>query len=242
MKTATGIQIQGSVSIAGTRLIEALDMHISAGEWSCLLGPSGAGKSTLLYLIADLASHVDFEGTCTADDRQPLAGRISYMAQMDLLMPWLTILDNTLIGARLRQEVPDADKAKALLEQLGLGAYSGRYPSQLSGGQRQRVALARTLMEEREIVLLDEPFSALDAGTRAQMQELSAQWLKGKTVLHVTHDPSEAARLGEQIWLLDADGLQQIDTPDLTIPRLVDHPQTLACQGRLLKRLMRLAA
>jgi putative hydroxymethylpyrimidine transport system ATP-binding protein len=242
MKTPVGIHIQGSVSIADIQLIKILDMNIKAGQWSCLLGPSGVGKSTLLYLIADLASHVDFEGTITADDQQPLAGRISYMAQTDLLMPWLSILDNVRIGSRLRREAPDTDKAKTLLERLGLGAQMHRTPSQLSGGQRQRAALARTLMEEREIVLLDEPFSALDSGTRAQMQELSSQWLAGRTVLHVTHDPAEAARLGEQIWLLDRGGLQQVATPTAAIARPVDDLETLACQGQLLRLLRELAS
>jgi len=237
MKDPVGIQIHGSVSIAGKLLIGTLDMPIKAGQWSCLLGPSGAGKSTLLHLIADLAPHVDFKGTILADDHAPLTGRISYMAQSDLLMPWLSILDNTLIGSRLRHEKPDKTKAIDLLEKLGLQAYMHRTPSQLSGGQRQRVALARTLMEEREIVLLDEPFSALDAGTRAQMQELSARWLKGRTVLHVTHDPAEAARLGEQIFLLGAEGLSPVQPPSAEIARPVDDPETLACQGDLLKRL-----
>jgi putative hydroxymethylpyrimidine transport system ATP-binding protein len=164
------------------------------------------------------------------------------MAQTDLLMPWLSILDNVRIGSRLRREAPDTDKAKTLLERLGLGAQMHRTPSQLSGGQRQRAALARTLMEEREIVLLDEPFSALDAGTRAQMQELSSQWLAGRTVLHVTHDPAEAARLGEQIWLLDRDGLQQVATPTAAIARPVDDLETLACQGQLLRLLRELAS
>ena len=237
MKTPVGLHIQGSVSIAGSPLIESLDMDIKAGQWSCLLGPSGVGKSTLLYLIAGLAAHVDFEGSITTNDQLPLAGRISYMAQTDLLMPWLSILDNTVIGSRLRREAPDTEKAENLLERLGLSEQMHRTPSQLSGGQRQRAALARTLMEEREIVLLDEPFSALDAGTRAQMQELSSQWLAGRTVLHVTHDPAEAARLGEQIWLLDREGLREIETPSAAIARPVDDPETLACQGQLLRLL-----
>ena len=92
-------------------------------------------------------------------------------------------------------------------------------------------------MEEREIVLLDEPFSALDAGTRAQMQELSSEWLRDRTVLHVTHDPAEAARLGEQIWLLNQQGLREIETPTAAIARPVDDPQALTCQGQLLKLL-----
>ncbi len=238
---APSIHIQGSISIAENRLIETLDMDIKAGAWSCLLGASGVGKSTLLHLIAGLTEHIRFEGSLTTNDRLPLEGRIAYMAQTDLLLPWLSILDNVLIGQRLRGEPIQQNRAETLLEALGLQNHRHQYPSQLSGGQRQRAALARTLMEERDIILLDEPFSALDAGTRAQMQELSAQWLKGKTVLHVTHDPGEAARLGEQIFLLQAHRLQTLDVPALSIPRPVDDPQTLACQGRLLRILREVA-
>jgi len=237
MSASVGIHIKGAASIADKQLFDSIDMHIKASQWSCLLGPSGVGKSTLLYLIADLAEHVDFDGVIIADDNLPLVGRISYMAQTDLLMPWLSVLDNTLLGQRLRGEKPDAAKAENLLERLGLKGHTSRYPSELSGGQRQRVALARTLMEEREIILLDEPFSALDARTRADMQELSAQWLKGKTVLHVTHDPAEAARLGEQIFLFRNTGLEQISPPQTAIVRPVDDADTLACQGQLLKLL-----
>jgi len=240
-KHATGIRIQGSASIGGELLFDALEIQLPAGSWSCLLGPSGIGKSTLLYLLCDLASHVDFDGSITADDGQAIEGRIAYMAQTDLLMPWLSILDNVLIGQRLRREGPDQAKATEVLEELGLKPYIHRFPTQLSGGQRQRVALARTLIEGRDIVLLDEPFSALDAGTRAQMQELASVWLKGKTVLHVTHDPAEAARMGEQILLLDHQGIQQVPVPKAMIARPVDDPETLACQGKLLRMLKELS-
>ncbi len=237
MTHSVGIHIKGSASIAGKPLFDALDMTLKAGQWSCLLGPSGIGKTTILYLLADLADHVDFDGEISLDDGKPLLERVSYMAQTDLLMPWLSALDNTLIGQRLRKEPTDHQKAQNLLTQLGLQDHINSYPSAMSGGQRQRVALARTLMEEREIVLLDEPFSALDAGTRADMQALSARWLKGKTVLHVTHDPAEAARLGQQIFLLQEDGLQQIKIPETPVVRAVDDPETLTCQGHLLRLL-----
>ncbi len=237
MSNAISISVKGSASIAGKRLFQSIELNLKAGQWSCLLGPSGVGKTTLLYLLADLAEHVDFDGEITTHDGKPLAGRISYMAQTDLLMPWLTVLDNTLIGQRLRQQTPDRDKAQELLKNLGLANHQQKFPTALSGGQRQRVALARTLMEQREVVLLDEPFSALDARTRADMQELSAQWLQGKTVLHVTHDPAEAARLGQQIFLLQQHGLQQIDPPETAVVRPVDDPATLSCQGQLLRLL-----
>ena len=117
----------------------------------------------------------------------------------------------------------------------GLGA---RAAHELSGGQRQRVALARTLMEDRPVVLLDEPFSALDAGSRSRMQDLSAELLKGRTVLHVTHDAAEAARLGQTVLLMTPTGIISIAPPNRPTPRRYDAPDTLAFQGRLLRLLL----
>ena len=133
------------------------------------MGASGVGKSTVLKLFAGLADAVDFQGDMTDP------GRIAMMAQQDLLLPWLTALDNVMIGARLRGEAPDKDHAQLLLEQVGLKDHAQKRPHALSGGQRQRVALARTLVEDCPFVLLDEPFSALDALTRLNMQDLTAQ-------------------------------------------------------------------
>ena len=127
------------------------------------------------------------------------------MAQQDLLLPWLTALDNVLIGARLRGDTIDAaaaERARWLLARVGLDAKSTSRPAALSGGQRQRVALARTLFEARPLVLMDEPFSALDAITRHQLQALAAEMLRGATVLHVTHDPWEALRLADRLYVM----------------------------------------
>src|SRR5262245_44093709 len=153
------------LDFGGAPLFEALDLNLAAGSWTCLLGPSGVGKTSLLRLIAGLVE--PWPGSSIkCSDGEPLAGRIAYMAQQDLLLPWLSALDNVLLGARLRREpVGDAARERAtwLLARVGLADKLGSLPAALSGGQRQRVALARTLFEARPLVLMDEPFAALDA-------------------------------------------------------------------------------
>ena len=123
-----------------------VDMTLAAGAWTCLLGPSGVGKSTVLRLLLGLETGGAFDGTITASDGQPLAGRISYMAQSDLLLPWLTVIENIMIGDRLRGTTPDRDRASAMLARVGLQDHAHKKPAALSGGMRQRAALARTLL------------------------------------------------------------------------------------------------
>lgn len=238
---APGVRLRGSAAVDAVPLFGPLEIGLAPGEWTCLLGPSGAGKSTILRLIADLPTGVDFRGEIAADDGLPLDGRVGYMAQSDLLLPWLDTLGNVLLGARLRRERPDVTRATALIERVGLGHRTTRRPGTLSGGERQRAALARTLMEDRPVVLLDEPFSALDAGTRAEMQETAAELLAGRTVLLVTHDPGEAARLGHRILVMASDGIVAAAPPPGPPIRPYNDPDTLACQGRLLT-LLRQAA
>ena len=131
----------------------------------------------------------------------------------------------------------DDDRVAEVLNRVELSEKSQSKPGQLSGGQRQRVALARTLMEDRPIVLLDEPFSALDARTRAQMQELAAEVLVGRTVLLVTHDPAEAARLGHVIKVMTANGIEDVVPPTGSVPRRFDADDVLRVQAGLLARL-----
>ncbi|WP_425040688.1 ABC transporter ATP-binding protein [Primorskyibacter sp. S187A] len=224
----------GHHRLEGAPLFGEIDLRIDAGQWTCLLGRSGVGKTTLLRLIAGLTCEGEFQGTIRTNDGRDIQGRAAFMAQSDLLMPWLSVLDNTLLGARLRGERPDADRARDLLGKIGLGDHLGKRPAALSGGMRQRVALARTLMEGRPFVFLDEPFSALDAGTRAEMQELAAEMLRGKTVLLVTHDPSEAIRLGHRIIVITNKGTQDWPLPDMAPLRDLAAADVVASQAALL--------
>ncbi|MDY8110191.1 ATP-binding cassette domain-containing protein [Fulvimarina sp. 2208YS6-2-32] len=232
---------RGSARIGGAAVFGALDLHVEAGRWTCLLGASGVGKSTLLRWLAGTADAVTFEGEAGADDGRPLQGRVALMAQTDLLMPWLSILENVLLGQRLRGLAADRAQARDILSRVGLAGFEARKPGALSGGQRQRVALARTLMEDRPVVLLDEPFSALDVATRARMQDLAARALHGRTVLHVTHDPAEAARLGCRIMILSRDRLDEVAAPASPPPRPPDGEDVLAATGRLTRLLLEAA-
>ena len=231
--TAPGVELAGRASIDGAPLFGPVELRLAAGQWTCLLGPSGVGKSTVLRLIAGLPTGVGFEGTIRATDGAPLTGRIAYMAQNDLLLPWLDVLGNVLVGARLRGERPDAARARDLVARVGMAGREAERPRHLSGGERQRVALARTLMEDRPVVLLDEPFSALDARTRAGMQVLAAELLQGRTVLLVTHDPAEAARLGHRIHVLTETGLAEVAPPPSPPVRAVGDPEAFAAQTAL---------
>jgi putative hydroxymethylpyrimidine transport system ATP-binding protein len=190
-------------AFSGEQIFHPLNFKVKGGQWTCLIGPSGCGKSTLLRMISG-SLREGFSGQIRFSDDSSHNGRTAWMAQKDLLLPWLTVLENVCLGARLRGEVSAAKRQRALslLEDAGLGGYAGALPSALSGGMRQRVALLRTLMEERSVILMDEPFSALDALTRLKLQDLAAELVKGATVLMVTHDPLEALRLGHSIHVM----------------------------------------
>lgn len=197
-----GLSLDGAqLSYAGRTIFHDLALRLEPDAVTCLLGPSGVGKSSLLRLIAGLAPESTF-GRLQADDGRPLAGRIAYMDQRDLLLPWLNVAENVMLGSRLRSEPRAVERALALLHEVGLAAEADARPATLSGGMRQRVALARTLMEDRPFILMDEPFSSLDALTRFKLQDLAARLLLGRTVLLVTHDPMEALRIGHRVHVL----------------------------------------
>jgi putative hydroxymethylpyrimidine transport system ATP-binding protein len=240
---APGVRVENAtVAFSGLHLAEGLSFSLEGGRCTCLLGPSGVGKTTVLRLIAGLGAGSASRASVRCDDGQPLAPRIAYMAQQDLLMPWLSAEDNVLLGARLRGERVDAparERARALLRDLGIGERAHSLPGELSGGMRQRVALARTLFEDRPIVLMDEPFSSLDVITRHRLQELAATRLAGRTVLLITHDPMEALRLGHAVYVLQGRPVRLGEAlrPRGEPPRPVHREDVLQLYAELLERL-----
>jgi len=220
----------------GQVIFEDLNFTIEGGRLTALLGPSGVGKTSLLRIIAGLEA--PFAGSVSAADGAPLAGRVAYMAQQDFLLPWATVLGNVMLGAKLRGAAPEPERAMDLLARVGLAERARALPEELSGGMRQRAAIARTLYEQRPIVLMDEPFSALDAITRAKIQDLAAELLLGRTALLITHDPLEACRLSHHLLVLTGAPARLAETIELTgaPPRAPDF-EVLQAQADLLKLL-----
>ncbi len=223
--------LTGRLSLKG-RPLATLDLRIARG-WSVLLGASGAGKSTLLRLLAGLPIAADWQGARHAP------ARIGWMAQGDQLQPRMSLAQNVGLMARLRGEaLPDA---QAALARVGLQGRGGEAPAALSGGERARVALARVLADAADLVLLDEPFAALDPLTRAQMQALAHARLDGRAVVMVTHDPLEALRLGDRIYLMQNQRLDEIPPlPKDALPPISDP--SLALQTADLFRRMQICA
>ena len=235
------VRVNGQAHIGSQQIFAALDLDIAASSWTCLLGRSGSGKTTILKLIAGLDEHISFTGAVLSSDEAPLFGRIALMSQTDNLLPWLSVRGNVMLGSRVRGQAGDKEQANELIRRVGLADVADRKPHTLSGGMRQRVALARTLMEDRPVMLLDEPFSALDAGLRAEMQELAAELFHGKTVLLVTHDPAEAARMGDRLFVMTKNGVGEFNGVPPSLPdrfiRDFASADVLATTGRLLAKL-----
>jgi putative hydroxymethylpyrimidine transport system ATP-binding protein len=191
----SGLVIESlSVSYGGVALIRGLSLQVTPESFCCLLGRSGCGKSTVLRAVARLVT--------PGGGRIMHDGRAALMTQSDALLPWADAVANVTIGDRLRGQRPDRARAEAILSETGLATHLHKRPDEMSGGMRQRVALARTLYEDRPLVLLDEPFAALDALTRREMQALARRMLAGRTVLMVTHDPYEAVSLGDAVAVI----------------------------------------
>ena len=236
---SVGITLRGgNLSFADKPIFKDLDLDLPAGRTTCLLGPSGVGKSSLLRLMAGISPEATAR-VLSADDGGTITGRIAYMDQRDLLLPWLNVLDNITLGARLRGEAADRHRAMALLRHVGLDDVATARPAALSGGMRQRAALARTLMEDQPVVLMDEPFWAVDALTRLRLQDLAAELLVGRTILLVTHDPLEALRLGHQILVLSGEpaSLGPALEPESLPPRPADDPALHSLAAGILREL-----
>lgn len=212
-------------------VIEGLDISIAAAQWTCLLGRSGCGKTTLLRFLAAIDDEqLLYQGSIAINGAERsgkncLAGQVAYMAQQDLLLPWLSVLDNVCLAQRFEQQKKaKRDDALQLLKQVGLFDCKDALPQTLSGGMRQRAALARTLMQDKPVVLMDEPFSALDALTRYQLQNLAHALLKNKTVVLITHDPQEALRLADCSYVFHGTPARATEhpLPDSRTPRALD--------------------
>ena len=180
--------------------IENINLDVYEGEFLVVVGPSGCGKSTLLNIIGGIDEKSDGEIEIEDDIN------IGYMLQSDCLFSWLTILDNALIGLKINNMLNDDNIAyvKKLLKQYGLEDFSNKYPNSLSGGMRQRVALIRTLALKPDVLLLDEPFSALDYQTRLKVADDVYNIIKNenKTVIMITHDIGEACSIGDRVVVL----------------------------------------
>jgi len=200
-----------------------VDLVAEPGEFVTIVGPSGCGKSTLFSIIAGLEEPSAGQVVIDGVDHTAESGLVGYMLQKDMLLPWRTVLNNVILGLEIQGVPREASVAAArpLLERYGLGKYEHAKPAQLSGGMKQRAALLRTLLFNRQIMLLDEPFGALDAQTRLQMQLwlLDVQATFKKTIVFVTHDIDEAVFLSDRIYVMKGHPGSVAEVIDVDIPR-----------------------
>ncbi|MET9533278.1 MULTISPECIES: ABC transporter ATP-binding protein [unclassified Streptomyces] len=227
--TTAAVRVEGLTrSFDGRPVIDRLDLTLRPGEFTALLGRSGCGKSTLLRVLAGLDREI--EGTVLVPKKRAVA------FQAPRLMPWKRVWRNVLLGLEGHPERAVAENA---LEEVGLAHRSGAWPKTLSGGEAQRASLARALVREPDLLLLDEPFGALDALTRIKAQQLVAElWQRrGCAVLLVTHDVDEALLLADRALVM-RDGVIAYETPvDLDRPRSVGDPRFAGLRSRLLTEL-----
>jgi ABC-type nitrate/sulfonate/bicarbonate transport system ATPase subunit len=232
-------------------VLAGVSLDVAPREFVTLLGPSGCGKSTVCNIAAGLVRPDAGTATIATGDTPesagasspPGAGRVAYMQQKDLLLPWRTVLDNAILGLEI-QGTPRAaarEEARAMLRRFGLEGFERAYPATLSGGMRQRVALVRTLLCRRDLLVLDEPFGALDAMTRAAMQGYLLRLREefGRTVLFITHDVEEAVLLSDRIYVMTArpGRIRDVRPLDLPRPRRATDPGVVAEKAAILELL-----
>ncbi len=198
------IEVRDLVVRFGERaIVDGLTFTVEPGEFLCVLGPSGSGKTTLLRVIGGLLRPTSGEVRVAGEPAERAWPRCAFVFQAPRLVPWRTALDNVRLGQELRMGHANGSAGR-YLEMVGLADLAGRYPAMLSGGERQRVALARALAVEPEVILMDEPFSALDADTRGRLRdEVVRIWrAERRTIVFVTHDVAEADALATRRLLL----------------------------------------
>jgi NitT/TauT family transport system ATP-binding protein len=227
--------------------IQNVSFSVDDGEIVALIGPSGCGKSTLLNIGAGLYGPTEGEAYVDGERVAGPNAHVAFMLQKDLLLPWRTIAENVMFGLEIqRSERTDRRRrAQTLLEAFKLAEFSNHYPHQLSGGMRQRVALARTLAVDPSVLLLDEPFSAVDAQTRMVLQRDLAKTLKqaGKTALLITHDLLEAVTLSDRVLVMSRRPGRIVDELRIDVPQRDDpiarrqHPGIGDYVARLMDRL-----
>ena len=197
--------VELAFSFEGRRVLEHLNLEAEEGEFVSILGPSGCGKSTLLNILAGILPVEQGEILVDGERISSLSSHFAYMPQQDLLLPWKTIMDNVCLFGRIHgTEKADRLRAAESFPVFGLAGYENSYPRELSGGMRQRAAFLRTALCDADIMLLDEPFGALDVITRGEMQDwlLGIREQLGRTTVLVTHDIEEAIYLSDRILIL----------------------------------------
>jgi NitT/TauT family transport system ATP-binding protein len=207
----------------GYTALRDVDLTIEAQRFVALVGPSGCGKSTSLSLIAGLEAPTSGTVSVRGTPVTGIARSVGFLFQRDALLPWKTVYENVALPLVLRGVRGDSQRERAgdFIDRVGLRGFEHNYPHELSGGMRKRVALAQTLVYDPEILLMDEPFSALDVQTRNLMEdELLALWQgSGKTVIFVTHDLEEAIALADQVVVMTAGPARVKATYDVALPR-----------------------
>ncbi len=221
-------------------VLAGVDLVAHEGEFVSVIGPSGCGKSTLLEVVAGLQAAQ--EGQVLIDGVAPAGVKCAYMPQKDLLFPWRRVIDNVTLGLEVggMRRAEARQKVAPLLEAFGLGGFEWSYPFQLSGGMRQRAALLRTVVQERSLLLLDEPLGALDSLTRTDMQVwLESVWGRYRwTVLLVTHDIREAVYLSDTVYVFSGRPARVVAQVEVRLPRprsvgMITSPEAAEIEGRL---------
>lgn len=239
----------GDVRGARLPVLDGLTLQMEHGELVALVGPSGCGKSTLLNIIAGLTTPESGRIAIGGHDTTNRSGHVAYMMQDDLLLPWRTVLENAILGSEVGSRAADHGAARTrrrrattraleLMAKFGLQGFEDSYPTALSGGMRQRAAFMRTVLCDREVLLLDEPFQGIDALNRSRLHEwLLELWREFElTILFVTHDPEEAVFLSDRTYVLSPRPATVIERVTIDLPRPRRHEMVATAAFAELKR------